>query len=68
MLAVINGKIITMAGADIDKGTVLIEGGKIREVGKDIKIPDVAEILDASGKIVMPGFIDAHCHVGILMR
>ena len=30
MLAVINGKIITMAGADIDKGTVLIEGGKIR--------------------------------------
>lgn len=66
MLAVINGKIITMAGADIDKGTVLIEGGKIREVGKDIKIPDVAEILDASGKIVMPGFIDAHCHVGIL--
>jgi len=66
MLAVINGRIITMAGADIDKGTVLIEDGKIKEVGKDVEIPGTAEILDASGKIVMPGFIDAHCHVGIL--
>ena len=66
MLAVINGRIITMAGADIDKGTVLIEDGKIKEVGKDVEIPEVAEILDVSGKIVMPGFIDAHCHVGIL--
>ncbi|WP_418791634.1 amidohydrolase [Phosphitispora sp. TUW77] len=66
MLAVINGRIITMAGADIDKGIVLIEGGKIRELGPDVEIPDVADILDASGKIVMPGFIDAHCHLGIM--
>nr|WP_231685301.1 amidohydrolase [Phosphitispora fastidiosa] len=66
MLAVINGRIITMAGADIDKGTVLIEDGKIKEVGKDVEIPEAADILDATGKIVMPGFIDAHCHVGIL--
>lgn len=66
MLAVINAKILTMAGEDFDKGTVLIDQGKIREVGSDIVIPEGTEIIDASGKIVMPGYIDAHCHVGIL--
>lgn len=66
MLAVTNAKIITMAGTDFDKGTVLIEQSKIREVGSNVVIPDEAEIIDAEGKIVMPGLIDAHCHVGIL--
>jgi len=66
MLAVINGRIITMAGADIDKGTVLIEGGKITEVGKRVRIPKGARVIDAGGGYVLPGFIDAHCHVGIL--
>lgn len=66
MLAVTNAKIITMTGTDFDHGTVLIEQGKIKEVGSDVVIPGGAEIIDASGKIVMPGFIDAHCHVGIL--
>ena len=66
MLAIINGFVITMAGEDIEKGTVLIENGKIKEVGAGLPIPAGAEIIDAAGKIVMPGLIDAHCHVGIM--
>lgn len=68
MLAVTGAKIITMAGDKIPIGTVLVDAGKITEVGKasDIKIPSDAQVIDAAGKIVMPGLIDAHCHVGIL--
>ena len=66
MLAVTNGRIMTMAGPDIEKGTVLIEAGKIREAGKFVDIPEGAEIIDAAGKFILPGFIDAHCHVGIM--
>lgn len=66
MLAITNGKIITMAGADIEKGTVLVDGGKIKAVGRKISIPARTDVIDATGKIVMPGLIDAHCHVGIM--
>ncbi|MHB9093124.1 MAG: amidohydrolase [Eubacteriales bacterium] len=66
MLAIVNGRILTMAGPDIEKGTVLIENGKIKEVGALTRIPEGAEVIDAAGKTVAPGFIDAHCHVGIL--
>ncbi|AEF93350.1 amidohydrolase [Desulfotomaculum nigrificans CO-1-SRB] len=66
MLAIINGTILTMAGAPIPRGTVLADNGKILQVGQDIKVPVQAEIIDATGKIVMPGLIDAHTHVGIM--
>ena len=51
-----------------DKGIVLIgDDGKISAVGaeKDVKVPEGTQIVDASGKVVTPGFIDAHTHVGI---
>lgn len=66
MLAITNGRVLTMAGPDVEKGTVLIENGKITQVGSHIALPPDAQVIDASGKWVMPGFIDAHCHVGIL--
>ncbi|MGI6492258.1 MAG: amidohydrolase [Pelotomaculum sp.] len=65
MLAIVGGKIITMAGAVIEKGTVLIEGDKISGVLEGITVPRDAEVIEATGKVVMPGLIDAHCHVGI---
>jgi 5-methylthioadenosine/S-adenosylhomocysteine deaminase len=43
------------------KGAVLIEGAKIREVAASIDAPD-ATVIDAAGRIVMPGFIDTHHH------
>jgi imidazolonepropionase-like amidohydrolase len=65
MFAITNGTIWTITKGAIEGGTVLIEDGKITAVGVDIPIPQGAEIYDAAGKIVMPGLIDAHCHVGI---
>lgn len=49
----------------LEKGTVLIENGKIAAVGTDVTIPAGVEVIDAAGKIVIPGIIDAHTHVGI---
>jgi len=65
MIAVVDGKIYTMAGAPIDKGVLLIEDGKILDVGEELEIPTDCQIIDAKGKFVFPGFIDAHTHVGI---
>ena len=65
MLAIVNGKVYTMLGEAIDKGTVLMEGGKIKEVGQGLEIAQNAKVVDAEGKYVLPGFIDAHSHIGI---
>ncbi|MGC9347071.1 MAG: amidohydrolase [Anaerolineae bacterium] len=63
--AIVNGLVMTMAGDTLERGTVLIEGTRITAVGTDVDIPADAEVIDASGKVVTPGLIDAHCHVGL---
>jgi imidazolonepropionase-like amidohydrolase len=65
MLAITNGRIMTISQGTIEKGTVLIEGGRIVALGTEVIVPDDAQIYDASGKVVMPGLIDPHCHVGL---
>ena len=65
MIAITNAKVITITQGTFEKGTVLFENNKITAVGENVQIPDGAEIIDASGKVVMPGLIDAHCHVGL---
>ncbi|HOQ01638.1 MAG TPA: amidohydrolase [Acetivibrio clariflavus] len=68
MLLIRNGKILTMTGTDYDNGYVLIDKGKIIEVGegkKSFRGKKDLEIIDAEGKYVLPGFIDAHCHIGM---
>ena len=66
-LLIINGRILTMAGKVLPGGCVLIENGKIAAVTDQIKIPAGrdTEVIDASGCLVMPGLVEAHCHVGI---
>tara|TARA_Y100000590_G_C15672188_1_gene996664 strand:- start:116 stop:1378 length:1263 start_codon:yes stop_codon:yes gene_type:complete len=64
-IALKGGKVITIADRVIDNGTILIDDGKIKAVGKNIKVPKDAEIVDISGKIVMPGLIDAMTYYGI---
>ena len=54
--------IYTMAGDVIEGGSILIDNGKIVEIGKDIVAPLDAEIINAEGRMVTPGCIDAHCH------
>ncbi|MCC8160348.1 MAG: amidohydrolase [Oscillospiraceae bacterium] len=58
-----NGKIFTMAGEVIENGCVLFDD-KILYVGSDNGAA-ADEVIDAGGMIVMPGLIDAHCHVGM---
>jgi imidazolonepropionase-like amidohydrolase len=65
MIAIINGKVMTISQGTLDPGMVLVEGGRIVAVGEDLIVPEDAEIYDASGKVVMPGLIDPHCHVGL---
>lgn len=65
MLAFVGGKVITITKGTIEEGTVLVKDGKITAVGAELDIPAGAEEVDCRGKVVMPGLIDAHAHVGI---
>jgi len=64
-LAIRAGTIYTMTGDAITDGVILISEGKIRDVRKEAEVPEDAKVLDMSGKSVMPGLIDAHCHIGL---
>jgi imidazolonepropionase-like amidohydrolase len=64
--AIVGGRVVPVTGAPIDGGTVLLDAGKIVAVGgQDLAVPDGADVVDAAGKWVLPGFIDAHAHVGL---
>ncbi|MCI8597201.1 MAG: amidohydrolase family protein [Lachnospiraceae bacterium] len=65
MLAVINAELV-MHNHLVSNGVILVEDGKIAAFGemRDIQIPKEAEILDAKGQYVGPGFIDIHTHAG----
>jgi imidazolonepropionase-like amidohydrolase len=65
MLAITNGKVLTITQGTFDPGTVLIDNGKIIAVGPEVTVPPDAEVYDAAGKVVMPGLIDAHCHTAV---
>ena len=66
MLYIKNGYIKTMAGPDIENGAILIDdNGKIAAVGADIPCPEGAQVIDAEGRLVTPGCVDAHCHIGL---
>lgn len=67
MLLIKNGKILTMAGKTYESGEVLIKNGKIVYVGElaDVSLGEEDTVIDAFGLWVMPGIIEAHCHIGI---
>jgi imidazolonepropionase-like amidohydrolase len=65
MIHIKNGKLYTMAGEVMEKASILIENGKIVAIGEVVEVPKDAEVIDAEGKLVFPGFIDAHCHLGM---
>ncbi len=63
--AIRNAKIVTVSGATIEKGTVLIRDGKIADVGANISVPANAKIVDATGLSVYPGLIDSGTILGL---
>lgn len=72
MLYIIGGKVITMADKIWEKGYLCIENGKIKELGPmkegaPFPLPEGEDtkVINALGCIVMPGLIEAHCHMGI---
>ena len=65
MIALTNGRLYTIEHGVIEQGTVLMDNGKIAAVGTDVIIPADAQVIDVEGRIVTPGFIDAHTHIGI---
>lgn len=64
--AYVNAKIIPIVGQPIEKGILLIQNGKITAVGdaRTVKLSSDVEIIDVSGKVIMPGLIDSHSHAG----
>lgn len=65
MIALTNGTVYTMEDTILQNGIVLIEDTKIVAVGNDISIPQDTKVIDVAGRIITPGFIDAHTHIGI---
>lgn len=65
-LVFINADLWTVSQGVIEKGQILLEDGKISALGKTVEIPEDAQVIDVEGKIITPGLIDSHSHVGIL--
>lgn len=66
-VAVTGGKVVTGGPAGtIEGGTVLLQDGKIRAVGRDVSIPAGARRIDATGKVVTPGFMDSMARLGLV--
>ena len=70
----VQAKIIVLKGGTVHtlgkKGvlknaTIVIENGKIKRVGQNVTIPSGAEVIDATGKIVVPGFMHSGSHLGL---
>jgi imidazolonepropionase-like amidohydrolase len=67
-LVVRGAKIYPISGSPIDNGVLVVRGGKVEAVGpsSSIAIPADAYVIDATGKILMPGIVDSHSHIGII--
>jgi imidazolonepropionase-like amidohydrolase len=63
--AIRNARIVTVNGATIERGTVLIRDGKIAAVGANVSVPGNAKVIDAQGLSVYPGLIDSNTTLGL---
>ncbi len=65
--ALVGGRLLTMAGEPIEDATVVVRGGKILSAGRrtKTKVPRGLATVDAKSKWILPGFIEAHAHLGV---
>lgn len=65
-MAFVGARLIPIVGEEIERGVLVVSGGRIVGVGRegDVVLPDGAQRIDAAGKIIMPGLVDTHNHVG----
>jgi len=64
--AITNARIHTISGPTIENGTIVIRNGRIAAVGADVEVPENARVIDGTGKVVTPGFLDASTSLGIV--
>ena len=64
VLVVRGATVHTAAGAPIANATIVVRDGKIAAVGRDVAIPSGAKIYDVAGKVIIPGLLDEHSHIG----
>jgi imidazolonepropionase-like amidohydrolase len=64
IIAITGGRVLTISHGVIENGTVLVENGKIAAVAQGVKVPSGAQVIDARGKVVMPGLFDAGDKLG----
>jgi imidazolonepropionase-like amidohydrolase len=67
VVAIRNATILTITNGRIDNGTLIIRGSRIAAVGPSasVSVPAGAQVIDATGKYVMPGIIDTHSHSAV---
>ena len=65
-IAITNARILPVSGPAIDRGTVLIRGGKIAGAGAAVQVPAGARVIDAAGKTITPGLIESATQIGIV--
>src|SRR5262245_40744725 len=63
--AITNARIVTVSGAVIPRGTIVIKGNRIDAVGENVSPPAGAKVVDAAGANVYPGFVDAATDIGV---
>ncbi|WAP52506.1 amidohydrolase [Arthrobacter sp. ATA002] len=64
VLAITNARVVPVTAPEFH-GTVLLEDGKIRELGPEVRVPGDAQVIDAGGRWLLPGLVDAHTHLGV---
>jgi imidazolonepropionase-like amidohydrolase len=65
VIAIRGGRVVTVSGPVLEKGTVVLSGGRIAAVGADVAVPPGATLVEAAGKTVYPGLIDGLTTLGL---
>ena len=66
MILIKNGYIKTMTGSELKNGCILLgDDGKIAAIAESIAAPAGATVIDAEGRLVTPGCVESHCHIGV---
>ena len=64
-IAIVGARVVPVASEPVENGTVIVRDGIITAVGADAAVPEGVPVVHAEGKWLLPGFIEAHGHVGI---
>lgn len=65
VVAITGGYVVPVEGDPVRGGTVLLRDGEVAAVGSKVRVPRDARVVDATGRWVLPGFVEAHAHMGV---